>query len=1017
MMNQSKIFLCHCESRHEGDEAIAALRIDRFTAANIATPRNYNALLRLLIPFLFFSFSLLSAQSSAFDALGITVFGGGRQYVFTNKEAGTYHGEVNGLNTGGWQGWFINAEKIFHDYSLSVKTTLLDRTTARSIVFPHQLIRTYQNGTKETFTMLDSVDILLIEVNNRSAQIALEPTENFSRDSSRASDIPHWKRTNPALEIIPTDIIVVRYVRKSSVIFAIAAGRNFETMISAANNAVQQPDRFITRRKKRMELLLSRSSTSTNNKEVTMAIAWAKLQVDALIMNQSTGGARTKGIFAGLPWFNNYWGRDSFISLPGATYVIGNTIDARDVLRSYAAFQELDTANSNYGRIPNLATPQSVIYNTADGAPWFVKSFYEYVKYSGDLEFVNEMYPVVSRSIDGTIKYHCDTLGFLTHADAESWMDAVGPDGPWSPRGSRACDVQALWHQQLMVGVFCAEYFNDFHKAARWKNIADKLERNFTQYFVDTTSQLIYDHLKRDGTPSVELRPNQLFTFDMAIPEQVRQSMVRAVLNKLVYEHGTTTLAQNDSNFHPFHEYPPYYVKDAAYHNGIVWTWLNGAAIYAATRYDLQDIVYPVTKNSIHQILRRGTVGALSELLDAHPRLNAEPKLSGTYSQAWSLAEFIRSMYQDYFGVSVDIPSKAMRIQPKLPAELTAVDFVQRIGTASAKISYRHSQGKVTVTVVPKDLKEPYRINYLWVYPNGDAVVSPVDLMPGKTVTIEHTLSTLTVMYGKKRVIEERNNSKIFLRNFSDKKYFADLTLALPETERDFPVLRGPSHPLLSHAVVRTKNPSAEQLADATDPEGDDTGVTGAFHYPQSQFFKKGILDITRATFRYDDKNLYCMLTFAHLNDPGWHPEYGFQLTMAAIAVNTGGGYQTAVGSNSDYLLDSTRAFDRLILVGGGVRISDGTGKIICEYIPRQEDAADPIGNVRGKVIEFAVPLEYLGKPSPSWKFSILVGAQDDHGGAGIGEFRFVQQSVSEWLGGGKTRMNDSNIYDVLVIH
>jgi len=88
------------------------------------------------------------------------------------------------------------------------------------------------------------------------------------------------------------------------------------------------------------------------------------------------------------------------------------------------------------------------------------KSLYEYVKYLRRCRFSSKkMYPVIARSIDGTIKYHSDTLGFLTHADAESWMDAVGPNGPWSPRGSRACDVQALWHQQLMVGVFCAEYF------------------------------------------------------------------------------------------------------------------------------------------------------------------------------------------------------------------------------------------------------------------------------------------------------------------------------------------------------------------------------------------------------------------------------------------------------------------------------------------------------------------------------------------------------------------------------
>ena len=971
-------------------------------------------------------FTISIAASQTVDDLGIQVSGEGREYVFTNKEAGTYYCEVNSPNSGGWQGWFINAEKIFHDYTLSSNGVQLNRSLSRSTVLPYQLIRRYADGTEEKVTLLDSIDVLLVEVNKPNVHISILPTDNFSRDTSVATSFERWNRTNSASDIVPTKIIVLRQPTRTSVTFVIAAGQDIGQLIGRSHIVADHPEIFTARRKKRMQEILSLSPVKTNDQDLTMAIAWAKLQIDALIMNQSTGGARTKGIFAGLPWFNNYWGRDSFISLPGATYLIGNFSDARDILRSYAAFQEKDSTDSNYGRIPNLATPQSVVYNTADGTPWFVRSLYEYVKYSGDVAFIKEMYPVIVRSIEGTLKFHCDTLGFLTHGDAESWMDAVGPNGPWSPRGNRACDVQALWDQQLMIGVFCAEYFNDFHRAAQWKHVADDLEKNFGRFFVDTTHQLIYDHLKSDGSSSKELRPNQLFTIDMSIPEGVRQNSVRTVLQQLVYEHGTSTLAQSDSNFHPFHEYPPYYVKDAAYHNGIVWTWLNGIMTYAATRYDLQDVVFPVTKNAAYQMLHRGTVGALSELLDAHPRkttriqgtsTSPEPKLSGTYSQAWSLAEFIRSIYQDYFGVSVDVPSHVIRVQPKLPKEITSVDFIQRIGSGSLSISYRKSKDQVIVTLVPKNLETKYGVDYLWVYENGDAIVAPVDLLPDRSLTIKHSLSSLMVYHDKKKILEETNNPKIFLRNFSDKKYFSGISLARLEAGRTFPVLRGPSHPLLTHGQVKINSSAASLLFEQADSAGDDIGPNGLYTYPASQHFKKGILDITNATIRYDEKNLYCTLTFVHLYDPGWHPEYGFQLTLAAIAINTGRGHQRSVGINSQYFLDSLHAFDRMILVGGGIRILDGAGKILCEYIPKLEDVSAPIGNEKNASIEFAVPLKYLGTPKPDWKMTILIGAQDDHGGAGIGEFRTVQKEVSEWLGGGKNDSNDSNIYDVMIVH
>jgi glycogen debranching enzyme len=965
---------------------------------------------------LIFNFAFLCSQS--IDDLGIKVSGKGRQFVFTNKEAGTFHGEVNDKNSGGWQGWFINAEKILHDFSISIKGKQLDRTRASTTVFPHQIIRTYPNHIKETVTLLDSIDVILIEINNPSAEITIQPTDNFVMDSAISSVNQDWKRTNAAAIFAPTEIVVARQLKRNVVTFAIAAGRDFQPVRETAYRSANLSNTFIQKRKERMQQLLDHSSTQTNNTELTKAIAWAKLQVDALIMNQSTGGERTKGIFAGLPWFNNYWGRDSFISLPGATYLTGNFNDARDILRSYANFQELNNKNSNYGRIPNLATPQSVIYNTADGTPWFVRSLYEFVKYSGDTSFVREMYPIIFRSIEGTIKFHSDSLGFLTHGDAESWMDAVGPNGPWSPRGNRACDVQVLWHQQLMVGVFFAEYFNEFKTAARWKSIADIVEKNFEQYFIDTKSQLVFDHLNSDGSSSSELRPNQLFTFDMIMPEAVRQNMVRTIIKELVYEHGTATLAQSDSNFHPFHEHPPYYVKDAAYHNGIIWTWLNGAAIYAATRYDLQDLVFPITKYSVRQMLNRGTVGALSELLDAHPRTdNTEPRLSGTYSQAWSSAEFIRSIYQDYFGISIDLPSATMRVQPKLPKEISTVTFEQRVGAGSVTIFYKNEKERTIVILTPKDLPKKFTIHYLWVYENGDAVNKTYELLPGKTLTIDHTASTLVATQGTTVVREDNDKPGIFLKNFSDRKYFTNISLAQPELKKKFPVLRGPTHPLLSHEQIRTNNRSSTLLFSKSDPVGDDAGIDGTYQYPINEQFKKGILDITNAVIRYDEKNLYCTLTFANLHDPGWHPEYGFQLTMAAVAINTGAGINKTAGINSNFNLDSLHYYDKMIVVGGGVRVLDQSGKILCEYIPKPEDIKNPIGNLKSKSIEFSVPLEYLGTPNTEWKMTILVGAQDDHGGAGIGEFRAIGKNVSEWLGGGKLQQNDSNVYDVIIMN
>jgi len=45
----------------------------------------------------------------------------------------------------------------------------------------------------------------------------------------------------------------------------------------------------------------------------------------------------------------------------------------------------------------------------------------------------------------------------------------------------------------------------------------------------------------------------------------------------------------------------------------------------------------------------------------------------------------------------------------------------------------------------------------------------------------------------------------------------------------------------------------------------------------------------------------------------------------------------------------------------------------------------------------------------------VVAGAQDDHGGAGIGEFRDVHAERGEWNGGGKLFDDEPNVYDDLV--
>ncbi len=75
----------------------------------------------------------------------------------------------------------------------------------------------------------------------------------------------------------------------------------------------------------------------------------------------------------------------------------------------------------------------------------------------------------------------------------------------------------------------------------------------------------------------------------------------------------------------------------------------------------------------------------------------------------------------------------------------------------------------------------------------------------------------------------------------------------------------------------------------------------------------------------------------------------------------------------------------------GAFTVEDQAGNILAGYTPTQDAAASPFGDARTATIRFAIPLRFLGTPDGHWRFTVLSGGQDDHGGAGIGEFRSVQ--------------------------
>ena len=409
---------------------------------------------------------------SPLDSLGIEVSPvENREYSFTDKKSGFWYGTTHQDSVFFWSGWNISKKRILSDYQLYVDGNLLNRKNAACIVFPNKLVRTW-NIAEETFSLVDDRPVLYINIDKVSGDsIGIYLNKDLLSDCKNDKDgvfyIPKEDGNNrillsPAVDNGFTFSDNGINTPKSSEGFIITYGTENECK-KLLQEFRSEGELWLKERADRMNSLITEyNPVKSNLEELDKALNWLTLTTDELVTEQ-----QGMGIYAGLSWFNEYWGRDMFISMPGTCLVSGQFGVAKQILLDFAKFQDKNPESPTYGRIPNRANPEGILYNTTDGTPRFVIQAFELLEYSGDTAFVGEIYPAVKLSIDASCRNFTDDKGYLTHADADTWMDVKRNGIPGSPRGNRANDIQALWYGQLEAGSRLAELVGDKESAER----------------------------------------------------------------------------------------------------------------------------------------------------------------------------------------------------------------------------------------------------------------------------------------------------------------------------------------------------------------------------------------------------------------------------------------------------------------------------------------------------------------------------------------------------------------------
>ncbi|MFO7711240.1 MAG: amylo-alpha-1,6-glucosidase [Candidatus Woesearchaeota archaeon] len=324
------------------------------------------------------------------------------------------------------------------------------------------------------------------------------------------------------------------------------------------------------------------------------------------------------GMFAGLPWFFQFWSRDELISMR-ALLLTHRYEFAGHIIKRYARMIQED------GRIPNRFPGTKL--SSADAIGWLFKRFDDFFMTLNSTGRLKDYLPKEEfKRIAEALEISCNRLtvsymnGLCHNRPLETWMDTGYKSD--NREGARI-EIQALF---LNMFKFMYLFTNNY----KYKRQEDELRQRVRNAFWD-------GNVLSDGADDPTIRPN-LFIAAYVYPELLTdeewKTCFTTALEHLWLPWGG--IASIDTSHELFIDH--YTGSDnRSYHRGDSWYFLNNMAALVLSRTGgFSGYVDKIVEASTREILDSGVIGAHAEVSSAK-----EQKSQGCPVQLWSTALYI----------------------------------------------------------------------------------------------------------------------------------------------------------------------------------------------------------------------------------------------------------------------------------------------------------------------------------------------------------------------------------------